>query len=153
VLIDYIETIGKSADEGEQFFVESIKAWVDALGLQRFRLAGHSMGAFLSALFTLKYPQYVERLVLADPWGGSFIFFLPFFAHFLFIIFTILYYHISIVMQFQHRGSCTTVSTLGPRRQWRACRKWSLLPSPFSALLVREITEFSFILSIAFIIC
>ena len=39
------------------------------LGIQRMILFGHSFGGYFSALYTMKYPQYVERLVLASPVG------------------------------------------------------------------------------------
>jgi len=32
-------------------------------------LLGHSFGGYLSAVYTLKYPKKVSRLILADPWG------------------------------------------------------------------------------------
>jgi len=60
---------GKSAEDAEKWFLESLELWCDALKLKEFYLLGHSFGAFLSAIFTLQYPQRVLRLILADPWG------------------------------------------------------------------------------------
>lgn len=43
-----------------------IKAFVDAMGLERFKLIGHSMGGAVAQQFTLTHPQRVERLVIAN---------------------------------------------------------------------------------------
>jgi len=37
--------------------------------LDRFYILGHSFGAYLSALYALRYSQNIIKLVLADPWG------------------------------------------------------------------------------------
>ncbi|EGG23651.1 hypothetical protein DFA_05785 [Cavenderia fasciculata] len=59
----------KTSDQAEEFWINSINEWSDVVGLQKFDLLGHSLGGYLSACFTLKYPQRVNRLVLADSWG------------------------------------------------------------------------------------
>jgi pimeloyl-ACP methyl ester carboxylesterase len=63
------EFTGNKPEEAEAFCVESIKTWVDALKLDKFNLLGHSMGAFLSTLYAIKYPASVLNLLLVDPWG------------------------------------------------------------------------------------
>lgn len=40
---------------------------VDGLGLERFGLAGHSLGALMAASFAVSHPQRIARLVLAAP--------------------------------------------------------------------------------------
>ena len=47
-------------------FVEDLAAFVDALGLQRFTLAGLSMGGWHSMLYTADHPDRVERIVMVD---------------------------------------------------------------------------------------
>ena len=39
------------------------------MGLEKFCLLGHSFGGYLSAAYTLKHPEHVSHLILADPWG------------------------------------------------------------------------------------
>lgn len=36
-------------------------------GLEKFVLVGHSMGGYLSALYALRHPERVEKLILASP--------------------------------------------------------------------------------------
>ncbi len=43
-----------------------VRAFVDAMGLQRFKLMGHSMGGAVAQEFTLAQPQRIERLVIAN---------------------------------------------------------------------------------------
>ncbi|XP_076470644.1 (Lyso)-N-acylphosphatidylethanolamine lipase-like isoform X2 [Babylonia areolata] len=57
------------AKEAENMFVESIENYRRAMGLEKFILLGHSLGGFLSAAYTLRYPQHVKHLILVDPWG------------------------------------------------------------------------------------
>lgn len=58
-----------NAREAENMFVESIENYRRAMGLDKFILLGHSLGGFLSAAYTLRYPQHVKHLILVDPWG------------------------------------------------------------------------------------
>lgn len=46
-----------------------LRAFVDALGLERFHLAGISMGGLISALYALEHPEQVASLVLFDNAG------------------------------------------------------------------------------------
>ncbi|MXX52995.1 MAG: alpha/beta hydrolase, partial [Dehalococcoidia bacterium] len=47
-------------------FVEDLAAFVDAIGLDRFTLAGLSMGGWHSMLYTADHPDRVERIVMVD---------------------------------------------------------------------------------------
>ena len=46
------------------FFARSVEGLVDALGLERVRLVGHSLGGAVAAAFALAHPERVERLAL-----------------------------------------------------------------------------------------
>ena len=47
-------------------FVEDLGAFVDALGLSKFVLAGLSMGGWHSLLYTADHPDRVERIIIVD---------------------------------------------------------------------------------------
>ncbi|CAF1379095.1 unnamed protein product [Adineta steineri] len=54
----------------ETKFVESIEDWRIAVDLQtKFYLIGHGFGAYLATLYTLRYGQFIKKLILLDPWG------------------------------------------------------------------------------------
>ncbi|XP_065674846.1 1-acylglycerol-3-phosphate O-acyltransferase ABHD5 [Hydra vulgaris] len=55
--------------EAENFYVQSIEEWREKVNLKKFVLLGHSFGAYLACSYTIKYPERVEHLILADPWG------------------------------------------------------------------------------------
>jgi pimeloyl-ACP methyl ester carboxylesterase len=44
-------------------------AWMEAVGLRRAHLVGHSMGGYLSLKLAARRPEAVRRLVLVDPAG------------------------------------------------------------------------------------
>ncbi len=46
--------------------VEDVRAWMDARGLRRAGLMGHSMGGKVAMLFACRYPDRVEQLVVVD---------------------------------------------------------------------------------------
>ncbi|MBO5197099.1 MAG: alpha/beta hydrolase [Lachnospiraceae bacterium] len=54
---------GKAPFTLEQF-AEDLKEFLDAKGLNRINLLGFSDGGNIALLFALKYPQYVNRLIL-----------------------------------------------------------------------------------------
>ena len=55
--------------EAENQFIESIEEWRKQMNLNKFILLGHSFGGYLSASYTLRYPQHIKALILNDPWG------------------------------------------------------------------------------------
>lgn len=59
----------KDADMAEKQFVRSIEEWRKEVNLKKMILCGHSMGGFLGSAYALTYPDRIEHLILADPWG------------------------------------------------------------------------------------
>ncbi|RKP38860.1 Alpha/Beta hydrolase protein [Dimargaris cristalligena] len=55
--------------ETEEFFVDSLERWREAMGISKMVLLGHSFGGYMTALYALRYPERVEKLILASPMG------------------------------------------------------------------------------------
>lgn len=53
----------------EHFFISSLEAWRAEMGIERMVLVGHSLGGYLSAAYTVRYPERVSGLVLVSPAG------------------------------------------------------------------------------------
>ncbi len=51
---------------GWTLWSDQLAATLDALGIERTSLAGHSMGGAVAAVFAARYPDRVDRLILAD---------------------------------------------------------------------------------------
>ncbi len=56
-------------DYGYDLFEEQIRLFMDALGIQKASLIGHSMGGGTSIVFALRNPGRVNKLVLVDSTG------------------------------------------------------------------------------------
>ncbi len=52
------------------FFCKQLREILDTLGFEKVSLAGLSMGGPITATFTARFPERVERLVLVDPAGA-----------------------------------------------------------------------------------
>ncbi|RKP27054.1 Alpha/Beta hydrolase protein, partial [Syncephalis pseudoplumigaleata] len=63
------QTREEYAEMAEEFFIDSLERWRIAQGIEKMTLAGHSMGGYMSSLYSLRYPERVERLVLISPVG------------------------------------------------------------------------------------
>jgi len=69
--IDIVGDIGKS--EANEIILQSeeaiawLKETVDALGIDQFFLAGHSIGGYISLRFTIAYEERVKKLALYAP--------------------------------------------------------------------------------------
>jgi cardiolipin-specific phospholipase len=62
------DTIGR-VTEAESFFVDSLEQWREKMGHRKMTLIGHSLGAYLTVAYTLRYPERVSRLILLSPAG------------------------------------------------------------------------------------
>lgn len=52
------------------FFLDSFEEWRSRQnGLEKFVMVGHSLGGYLAALYALRYPERVQRLILVSPVG------------------------------------------------------------------------------------
>ncbi|MFQ5614331.1 MAG: alpha/beta fold hydrolase [Anaerolineae bacterium] len=60
---------GRTAEEARAWWVDSLEAWRQTMGLEQMTLLGHSMGGFVAASYALEHPQAVTRLILADAAG------------------------------------------------------------------------------------
>jgi len=52
-------------------FSDTLKEFVESLDLSNFYLVGHSMGAAIAIDFSYRFPDKVQKLILADPTRGS----------------------------------------------------------------------------------
>ena len=55
-----------------KFYLSKINLWRQFLGLEKIVLIGHSFGGFMSAHYTLNYPDHVELLHLLSPIGVAY---------------------------------------------------------------------------------
>eukprot|EP01083_Nonionella_stella_P148485 470038_1 len=59
----------ENTSQTERFFVESFEEWRKAMNIQKMVLCGHSLGAYSTILYALKYPQHIAHLILISPVG------------------------------------------------------------------------------------
>jgi len=55
--------------ECENFFIDALEEWRKKMGLTQFIFLGHSLGGYLGVCYGLKYPNHIQKLVLASPAG------------------------------------------------------------------------------------
>lgn len=55
--------------EAESFFVNSLEEWRTKMGIDKMTLIGHSLGAYFSVAYALRYPTRVHKLILLSPAG------------------------------------------------------------------------------------
>jgi cardiolipin-specific phospholipase len=60
---------GSSTQDAEDFWLRPFEEWRLAMGLDRFILAGHSLGGYLSCVYACAHPDRVVSLVLVSPGG------------------------------------------------------------------------------------
>ncbi|KAL3288220.1 hypothetical protein HHI36_002669 [Cryptolaemus montrouzieri] len=62
-------TYSSDSVKAEQQMVNSVEEWRKEMKLDKFIFLGHSLGGFLATSYAINYPDRVEHLILADPWG------------------------------------------------------------------------------------
>jgi len=60
---------GKTPDDAELWWVNSIEEWRKKMNIDQFYILGHSLGGYIVARYALRYPERVIHLILADPVG------------------------------------------------------------------------------------
>ncbi|EPY52176.1 cardiolipin-specific phospholipase [Schizosaccharomyces cryophilus OY26] len=63
------KTSAERVHEAENFFVESLECWRIKHRIESMVLVGHSLGGYLSAVYAMRYPERVEKLMLVSPVG------------------------------------------------------------------------------------
>jgi len=58
---------GTKAEDCVSFYLDPFVAWTKALGLQKFAIIAHSIGAYLAFEYAKAYPETVSRLTLITP--------------------------------------------------------------------------------------
>lgn len=53
----------------EQKFVDIIEKWRNQMDISKLILLGHSMGGYHAFSYAIRYPERLQHLILADPWG------------------------------------------------------------------------------------
>ncbi|TMW55089.1 hypothetical protein Poli38472_013851 [Pythium oligandrum] len=56
-------------EDADRIFVDAIENWRKELKLEKFFVAGHSMGAMFASSYAVRYPGHIEHLVLVSPAG------------------------------------------------------------------------------------
>jgi cardiolipin-specific phospholipase len=63
------EDISGRVNEAESFFIDSLEEWREKMRMEKMTLVGHSLGAYLSVAYALRYPTRVSKLILLSPAG------------------------------------------------------------------------------------
>lgn len=64
-----VKTTRNIVQHHENYYIQSIENWRIANNINSMNLLGHSFGGYLSLLYALKYPNNVNKLILAAPLG------------------------------------------------------------------------------------
>ena len=64
------EDVDRDVDNVESYFCDSLDEWRAKVGIETpMYLLGHSFGGYINTAYALKYPQHVQKLILASPVG------------------------------------------------------------------------------------
>lgn len=61
--------LGTNSSDALDFYIQSFEKWREKMNLKSFYLTGFSLSGYLMSKYTLRYPQYVKKLVLLSPLG------------------------------------------------------------------------------------
>lgn len=53
----------------QTYFVDSLETWRQKTGVDSMLMCSHSLGAYMSLLYTLKYPNHVKKMLCISPAG------------------------------------------------------------------------------------
>lgn len=52
--------------------VDTVEGWRKAMNLnEKFTIAGHSYGGYISSFYTLNYSKYLKKTILISPIGST----------------------------------------------------------------------------------
>ncbi|KAG8857405.1 hypothetical protein FRB96_005704 [Tulasnella sp. 330] len=63
------EDVEQRVKEAEDFFLDALEEWRIQNRFEKMILVGHSLGAYLSVVYTLRHPNRVSKLILISPVG------------------------------------------------------------------------------------
>ncbi|EMC96485.1 hypothetical protein BAUCODRAFT_33843 [Baudoinia panamericana UAMH 10762] len=55
--------------EAENWFIDALEEWRIKRGIDKMTLLGHSLGGYMAVCYALKYPNHLNKLILASPVG------------------------------------------------------------------------------------
>ena len=59
-----------SVEVAETFFIESFQQWKDKVGISgKVHLMGHSFGGYIAAVYAMRYPSEIQKLILLSTVG------------------------------------------------------------------------------------
>lgn len=59
----------RSKDEADNFFVQSIEKWREAMDLKNLTIVAHSFGGYVASRYSLMHYDMVKKLILWSPHG------------------------------------------------------------------------------------
>jgi len=63
------EFVGKTPEEAQAYWVDSLEEWRVEVGIESMQLLGHSLGGYIAGNYAAKHPLRVEKLILVCPFG------------------------------------------------------------------------------------